>query len=361
MSFKGLNIDREFINSHVSDFVSQNELVLVSNNIVDGGLKQRLLFRQDDANDTLIELLFKVNGTTTIHYKLGKNQKQGESFAQYLYKTIDASEFESVNFSLRNLCADDVDSVIETLSECLSDNGAAEFKIEVEDVEIQKCFRISSVHFQDSLVVTHYKTTDCLLIQGRPLYCYRKLTYLLAELLDLSGIQNVIARTDSNIASVASIDDAKEYLKGKLVESYDVLPVIIKDLLVSSCCVKLSSPTLPEYSMLLFPDLRALEGALKVKLVGYGLYADDEDYGIGTFFDISKNVISLDKKYHDKITDGEKMIQYLESGYTFLRTHRNSLFHMNDFVESSRKIDTLDKALSLSDDSYIVINDLFKA
>ncbi|VAW66704.1 hypothetical protein MNBD_GAMMA10-181, partial [hydrothermal vent metagenome] len=48
-------------------------------------------------------------------------------------------------------------------------------------------------------------------------------------------------------------------------------------------------------------------------------------------------------------------------GYAFLKRHRNTLFHMEDLANSSRKIDTLDKALSLSSDTYVIIDNIYIA
>lgn len=357
MDYKGLNIDRARISEYVNEYIRKDDLTLVKFNDLNGGKAKRVVLRKDGEKDCTVDLLFTVKGTTTIHYLQGQNRDLGENFAQYLYEAIDSNELENVSLSLRNMKADDVDVVMATLEDSVDDDGTVEFEVGNTDTESQKCFKVTSVRYQDSLTITHYKTTECLLIQGKPLYCYKKVIYLLAELLDLAGIQSVIFKKDDGLSSVASINTAKDHLKGKLGGSYDDLPDIIRDLLVSGCCIKLSSPTLPEYSMLLFPDLRALEGTIRSVLGDCGLYPSQETYGIGTFFGGG----SLREEYQDQIIGGITMIESLESGYTFLKSHRNELFHMDDFVEASRKIDTLEKALALSDDAYVLIKKLFEA
>lgn len=356
--YKGLNLRREEIERYVQEFIDSNSLVLRSIELIDKKRK-RIIIGRVGSEDAIIDLYLINDGTTTIQYKIGKNQEIGKQLADYLYGTIDPGEFVTVNFSLKGISSEDIEPIFEELIAYEDDNGNREFEFSVEQDEvIRKLVRVHSIAHQDSITVTHFKTTNKLIIQGRPLFSYRRIIYLMAELLDLSGLQVVLSRTEENTAAIVRTEVARDYLKTQLTESFEHLPNTIQVLLISGCCVKLASPRLPEYSMLLFPDLRALEGVLRTVLCSFGMYPETEQYGFGTFFDVSKRTATLKSNYVNNVGG---VAEPLENAYTFFLKHRHTLFHMSDFADASRKIDTLEKALFLSKDVYKLINDIYRA
>ncbi|MEI6334647.1 MAG: type II toxin-antitoxin system RnlA family toxin [Methylococcaceae bacterium] len=362
--YKGLNLRRDEIDQYLSVFVAHNSLVLRSTELLDNNKKKRITIGRVGTEDAIIDLHLNNDGTTTVQYKIGKNQEQGQLLAQHFYSTIDPGEFITVNYSLVGISSEDIEPIFDELCFCVDDNGNREFEFNVEqDEPIRKLVRVRSIANQDTITVTHFKTTNKLTIQGKPLFSYRRIIYLMTELLDLSGLQAVLSRTEENTAAIVRIEVARDYLKTQLSESFDSLPSTIQSLLISGCCVKLASPRLPEYSMLLFPDLRALEGVLRTVLCSFGMYPDQEEHNFGAFFDVnkSKGVAKFKSSYIINNVEISNVVQPMENAYTFFRKHRHTLFHMNDFADASRKIDTLEKALSLSKDVYGLLNDIYRA
>jgi hypothetical protein len=361
--YKGLNLHREKIDDYVIEFVQQHSLALRSSGFYDNNKKKRVVVGRVGIEDATVDLHMINDGTTTVQYKIGKNQELGEHLATYLSGTINPDEFCSVNFSLAGISQQDIDPIFDEIASCKDDNENVEFDLTIEqDETIRKLIKIRSIAHHDTITITHFKTTNKLTIQGRPLFCYRRLIYLIAELLDLAGLQAVISKTEENTATIVRTEVAKDYLRIQLTDSFDSLPKIIQDLLISGCCVKLASPRLPEYSMLLFPDLRALEGVLRTVLSDFGMYPEQEEYGFGAFFDVNKNkgTATLKSSYISNVKK-DSVVQSLENAYAFFRKHRHTLFHMSDFADASRKIDTLEKALSLSKDVYVLLDDIYRA
>jgi hypothetical protein len=153
---------------------------------------------------------------------------------------------------------------------------------------------------------------------------------------------------------------AEEYLKGFFPQSYSYLPAAVKKLLISSCCVKLAAPILPDYCLLLYPDLRSLEGALKELMGQYSMSVGDAENGFGEFFDVNKGVCTLKTAYSAQVGHA-KMEDAFNKGYSYYRKHRHTLFHMEEPADASRMIDTLEKAISLSKDAYVTIDNLYTA
>lgn len=362
VDYKALNLKRECIDEYVNDFADKNELSVRSIEYINDNKIKRVVIGKVGIENSTVDIYLNANGTTTLKYKVGKNQELGEHLVQHIYRTIDPAEFENVNITLIGIYTHDIDPIFDELANTVNDDARYEFQLNTQnDDEVRKQIRISSNNHQDSLVVSHFKTTNKLTIQGRPLFCYRRLTYLISELLDLAGLQSVLSRTDENTAAIVRAEIAEDYLQTQLSNCFDKLPNTIRQLLVSGCCVKLASPQLPEYSMLLFPDLRALEGVLRTVLSNYGMYVDDEANGFGAFFDVNSGLASLNEQFHANVKSDKDLINALELGYSFFRKHRNTLFHMNDFADASRRVDTLGKALDLSKNTYSTIDRIYGA
>ncbi|MGQ2831525.1 type II toxin-antitoxin system RnlA family toxin, partial [Leptospira interrogans] len=208
----------------------------------------------------------------------------------------------------------------------------------------------------DSLVVTHHSSLR-LQIQGRPLTCYRKLVYLMTDILDMSGLELVLSRREESVTEIIRQEVAADFLRKCLPKSYDNLPSITKNLLLAGQCVKIASPALPEYSMLFFPELRSLEGALKAKLASYNFDSDSNDFGY-FFSHVGNGVFELDRSFDGHITN-QQTRNMLGRAYTFFNKHRHGLFHMQSVEEASRQITSIEQLLSLSADAYIHLDNLY--
>ena len=108
---------------------------------------------------------------------------------------------------------------------------------------------------------------------------------------------------------------------------------------------------------MLFPELRALEGMLK-----HIFFINDIEYvdTVGELFDyISTHNYRLKLEVEAELSP--QIARALSKAYSFYHKHRHGLFHMEDDVNSSRTITTLDTALGLTDDIYKLIKDMYKS
>lgn len=352
--YKNLNLDRDAIDSHVTKFLESQDMRLDGEPKMVGKAK-RFIFGCPGSKFAMVDLFLNRDGTTTISHKIGSNQELGEQFASYLKATINPAEFETVNLSIDGVRSADFDSVLSCISE------SEEFEIEVNrDEPSCKQVTLKSIAHQDQLKLTSHRTTRNMQIQGRPLSCYRRVIYMLTDLLDLKALAQVLYKKDETSAEIVRTEMAEDHLKTFFPKSYEHLPGAVKKLLISSCCVKLASPRLPDYCLLLYPDLRALEGVLKELMSGYNMSVEDAEHGFGDFFDVNNGICTLKPEYGAKVGHAG-MENALNKGYGFYKKHRHTLFHMEEFADGSRMIDTLDKAMSLSKDAYTAIDNLYTA
>lgn len=333
-AFKDLNLNRECLEPITDQFLEAHSLTLRRRGMLAGKAIYRIVFGKVGMDDAIVDVYFNQNGTSTINYKIGKNQGVGCDLAQKLYETIHPDEFQQVNMSIKGVSKDQIDAVISEVTECHEDD----FKVETrKDDERQTQWLINSAANKDHLVVTHYKTTLTLQIQGRPLSCYRRLIYLMSALLDLAGLEYVLSRTeDGGKAEIVRPEIAMEFLRNKLPKSVAHLPKVTSDLLLSSLCVRLSAPYLTDYSMLVFPELRALEGAIKCFMADRG-FSLDRNNTIGSYYtpaDASHNVFVLKQDYHYLMPERNEQVLICKA-YSFFNKHRHGLFHMESFIDSS--------------------------
>lgn len=352
--YKDLNLNRETLDANIHSFLESNGYT-VDGRIQEGDKRKRVIFGAGGIEFATVDLHLNSSGTTTVQWKMGKNQPIGEQLAIYLKATINPAEFENVNYSLKGITADSFDPILD----CLQESDELEINT-LRDEPVCKQVTLRSIAHQDSLTLTHHRTTRVLQIQGKPLSCYRTVIFLLTDLLDLKGLEQVLYRKDDSSAEIVRKEMAEDYLKGVFLRSYIHLPDAVKKLLISSCCVKLAAPKLPDYCLLLYPDLRSLEGVLKQEMSGYMMSVEDAKNGFGDFFDVKNGVCTLKAKYEQAVGHA-KMVDAFNKGYSFYRKHRHTIFHMEEFPDGSRMIDTLEKAIGLSKDAYAAIDGLYTA
>lgn len=353
---KNLNLNREQLEHHILAFVEERGLTLDNGQLLNpSNGKKRAEFGKAGSNFATVDLHLNNDGTTTVQWKLGKNHPLGNELADYLKATIDPNEFEQVNLSVKGITAGDIQSIIEQICEA-SDIDCETLCNNEQKLQVAIC---NNTH-QDRLVITHHRSTRTLQIQGKPLSCYRRIVYLLSALLDIAGLEQVICRKDDGVAEIVRKEMAEDYLKKFFERSYDFLPRLVTRLLVSGCCVKLAAPQLSDYSMLVYPDLRALEGILKEELIGYNMSVTEAKDGFGDFFEKTQQGFELKQDCANTVSHAG-MVRAFNDAYSFFNKHRHGLFHMEEYSDGSRTVDTLDKAMSISKEAYRVIDGLYTA
>lgn len=351
--YKNLNLNRDMLDENIKNFLTSNQYALGDANSVTER-RRRISFGRAGITFAMVDLHLNQDGTTTIQWKLGKNYDLGKTLADYLKATIDPAELKSVNYSLQGITRENFSTIIELLVE------TNELEINETCHNSSKVSKLTSKRHQDQLTLSHHNRNNILQIQGRPLSCYRHVIYFLTDLLDLKGLEQVLYRKDDSSAEIVREEMAIDYLNQHFPKNYSRLPDSIKKLLISGCCIKLASPTLTDYSLLLYPDLRSLEGVLKQELANLGLVYSEAEYGFGDFFQKNGSSYILNKDFENAIPKENARDSFCKA-YHFYNKNRHSLFHMEDFPDASRMTSQLQNAINLSKEIYTLIDDIYTA
>jgi hypothetical protein len=364
--FKELNLDLTRLQKCIEEFwlinnAQEGEYSAESNS------RHRVKYIQDGCN-IMVDFLFIQNGTTTIQTKLGKHHDKGEQLALYLKDKLVSDGRKSIAVSVRNIKQDEFELLIEFLQELKNeDSDVTEISVLQNSEDANKKIIKATSKYNDSLTLTHYRTTNTLLIQGKPLYSYSQVSYFLSQYTDLNGFIEIVYKGEEK-PNTDVIDEStiEAELKGVLPNAYSSLGEGILTMLRTSYTLKDISIPLPDYSCYVFPALRALEGVMRRFLFnnGYSIEVNNNSFG-GIFFrdfrdSSGKFVVTNDFKAQ---LGNNKICDALEHCYNYFVQQRHTLFHANDFTDSSRFISTkeqanqiIEKVVKTIDTAYTIVN-----
>lgn len=307
--------------------------------------------------DGLFEIYHNNKGTTTLN-PTGKNKSIGDMLASFLASHV-AEEKGRINMTLVGYEYKHIQPIIELMLDKKTQDGQQVFQYKETQELHGTRFDISNLISKDTLQVTVYNSKK-VLIKGLPLSCYQEFIFQFSILLDANGLAQVFSRTDDNCIQAVEKKTVINNLEAKLEESYQELPDILRNMLISSASLKTITFDLPDYSCFLYSELRALEGVLKDIL---GKFDDIEldEKKVGKHFDnIGPQKFTLSQK-DSSIIGKEDLIKALNAAYSFYHHQRHTLFHVNNVIMTTRVLMSFDQVLHLTDDVYNLIKNLYKA
>ncbi|MBD2177980.1 type II toxin-antitoxin system RnlA family toxin [Pseudanabaena sp. FACHB-1998] len=344
--FKELNLDRTRLKESLEKFCQINNIP--SHQYSEVSKSTHRIKYQHEGCPVTVDFIFITNGTTTIHTKLGKYPDKGELLAVYLKNNLVNDDRKSVVVTVKNIDKVTFDTMIEFFQE-LKNEDLEITPISISHIPedaIKKAIRLTS-QYNDSLTITYFKTTNTLVIQGKPLYGYDQATYFLSQYTDLDGFVDIVSKgeEDANIPEINK-DNVEAELKSLLPNAYTQLADGILKMLRTSWTLKDISLPLPDYSCYVFPSLRALEGVMRKLLfdAGYSIEGENNNSFGGIFYiDNRQNSYLVKPDFRNEIGN-DKVCDALEVCYTYFKEQRHELFHMNDFSDASRFIPTQNQA-----------------
>ncbi|MGX2968362.1 type II toxin-antitoxin system RnlA family toxin [Ursidibacter sp. B-7004-1] len=350
--YQDLNLDREQLESCLKQFCKS--IQATSELIYDTATKKVYKVLKTGVEPARIVFHLKNVGTTTIQISEGKNKELNAEIAEYIKANLCQDGVTSLNMSISGI-NDDVIKII--LDEVESIREKNNITVDHRNISGGILYQLKSVTFNDQLNISYYSKTNKLVIQGRPLSCYKVVAYALSLVMDVDTLAKILYKKDECDKIIVRPEVSEDLLKMKLPRSYNHLPQLIKNLLISSYCVKAASPTLPEYSMLTYCELRALEGIIKSNFLRYGIVEIPSN--VGKLFDCTYSKVTIKNNVLLQNNQLEQVKASLEEAYAYYRQRRHSLFHMEGFVDSTSKVNSLQEALQICDKVYNLIENFY--
>lgn len=318
---KKLKVNRDLIHNCVTKTTNSELNPIESEN---SGVKK--VRYQIDTN-SILDIYYNQDGTTSMTC-CGKEPELAILVANEIKDNcvVDLPEPTRALY-LKNFSQENFDSIIERFkTNELTVAG-------LEDTEHSKRYTITN-SIDESIKVHYFPTTGALNFQGKGYTIYSD---LLEGMGDWVTVDDVIGSNlaANNIESITSADLVKA-MKEALPGSYDFLKGTIANIMSSSFFLtKIENNELPDYSWMVFPILRGLEGALKKMLILKGIRVNKN---FGEVFMPDEEGSSpykfLDK--HSTSIDDSEFCDLLINCYTYLSANRHGIFHINGVINTTR-------------------------
>lgn len=288
-----------------------------------------------------LQVFARNDGLFTLQYKLGRNRTLSEEVAKHVAEACTTQRFEPKPLSLKFISEDDWTFLTESLTE----DG---FKLDPET--IPHCQRFKVTGSDNDHIFIHRYVTGSFLMQGRPRNAYcavvNFLSYTTTEQKDL---------IESQLATVAvtAVDSHSllSELEQRIPMAWCKMDSHLKTMLAPALVVLKLSIDLPDYSMLVFPAIRGMEGSIK-DLFGKRGYLLGSKLNLGDQFD----------QHTKKVTPAVRAnlgcaatCAAVERIYGFFSIHRNGLLHIDSVVSLSRIIETQKEAIELVGSAFHTI------
>ncbi len=212
--------------------------------------------------------------------------------------------------------------------------------------------------FGDSIVICYYPNMT-LMFQGNPAYVLTEAMYFMSvqETVteeDILNTQNEVYHTKK-----VSVETAHEALRKKIPQAYSILsPEIIK-VLSPSLDLSNSNIEMEEYSCMVFPALKALEGFLLYLLLQKGIIILPPKQNFGIVFMRSEHTDNhvLNRESALKVGDASYQ-RCLEDIYNYFKNQRHTLFHAHQALEKTFVISNKEDADRILNEIYSLFEDV---
>lgn len=293
-----------------------------------------------------LQVFKRADGLHTLHHKVGKNQPMSEKLAAHVAEACKVERLAQRPLSLRFLSEGDWQFLLESLA-------ADGFVPTEEPLPHGARFKVAGPA-KDVVYIHRYKT-GAFLLQGRPLAAY-------------SAVVNCLTYTgtaqkeliESQLATVPVTVTDSERLLAELEQrvplAWDKLDDTLKTILAPALIVHKLSADLPDYSLMVFPALRGMEGCIK-HLFGRRGYHIGSSLNLGEHFDSKTK--KLTPAAEARVSCGATS-SAIENIYGFFSIHRNGLLHVDAVVATTRIIDTQREAAEVVDSALHTINTAYE-
>jgi len=284
-----------------------------------------------DAEPAKIQVFLKNNGKVTLHTKVGTNTELSCLIAEHIVKECVAVEYVQKPLSLKFLSEEAWKFLISHLKD--------DWKFSVEEKVIQHAQRFDVRKSKGDEVFLHRYNTGSFVMQGKARQVYGIVASCLCDLVE-DKRKVIEAQLESYSVQDIKTDDILKELAELAPTASEVLGETgIAILSPSLAFIKLDI-SLTDYAAFVHPALRGLEGYLKSILAHYD-YTVPNSAGFGDYLPHGKAKPSLKAKC------AASDIEALEESYAVYHKHRNSLFHVDAQIVTTRIIENRQEAINI--------------
>jgi hypothetical protein len=258
MNYKNLVLDRTLIEKALNSFDESLRVSVISNK--ESEIRYETYY--EGSPKALLIIYFNSNGKTTIQTSSGKNIELGDKLASRIIENCQFPVVPNGMFTIKPLAQDS----FELLLEYLQEECFATILSTKEIVGGKQC--IVKGKQGEKATLSYYIKKNTFMIQGCPLMLHSQVVEFLSEILDLDQLvdaQLKLIKTDITSAQVLHDLDAH------LPRANAFIGHTLKAILSPCLAMKKLDIELTDYSVLVYPALKGLEGYIKSLFYAKGL------------------------------------------------------------------------------------------
>ncbi|MFY7987714.1 MAG: type II toxin-antitoxin system RnlA family toxin [Flavobacterium sp.] len=343
---KKLNLNRELYHSFIQDELSKTYQVSVEQKPHNLKICKFIKTGEKQAQLNIYE---NQDGTTTLHYEVGANPQLSQQIAEEILSISLIKEFRSHSFYIKSIRNEDFEVLIEVIVE----NGNS---IESDKIENKKRIVTIKGRQGDRITITKHQNS-AFQVQGKPKLLFNEIIEILSTFM---SFDEIIAQQLSFYETNLTTADIRGELECRLPNCYPYIEDKLKIIITPSIALQKIEVELDDYSAFAFPVLRATEGVLKQIFLKNGKQIDNK-LGFGEFIVKVAGKYTLTEEF-EKELNNSNVSKKICNLYTFLNTHRHSLFHVDGLITTSKIINLqeasniISTSLSIIDDCYDCLN-----
>lgn len=354
--FKKLNLNRENIIPSINKFCG----IYFKNYTVDdrfeekGPIRRRLKILADD-RDFHIDFHFNTSdGTTTIEVNGADKVGLKGELAKYIKDNcLLGNNCDNKWFVVNNIDKSDFESILDIIGE--SDY----YKETIRSEQLQGSFIYQCKgNYDEKVTINYYYNNAKVVVQGRPLLLFNEIITMFSELIDTDEIPK--AFNDCYDLKVEKDSVIKQY-EIKMPNSYDKHEPKLKKVLLQAVYNTNIKGDMFDYTYLISPALRALEGHIKY-VYKYNSIIIAADETIGSIFYKVNRRFYLKEEYKKQLNDDNK-VKYIEDVYNYYHKYRHKLFHWDNVdlpQDDTLIIENYGEAICRINDTLSIIDSYYK-
>ena len=287
------------------------------------------IYRYNIDLESILDIYYNADTTTTLCC-IGKKAETAEVIAQEI---IDHCSLTLPN-PIRALYLKGFSS--ENLNIVLQNIEKTDCTLTIlSDTDIAKRYEVTNA-YNENIKIHYFPATGALNIQGKGYSVYNSVLSSFDTLISLEEVieSNLLANNIENITT----SELVEAMKRAFPNSYPFLNGVIANIISSSFFLtKIENEELSDYSWMIFPILRGLEGVIKKFLLMSGIRVN-KNFG-EVFEPISAGGLTYKlKSCYSTIINNSKHCTTIESCYNYLVANRHGIFHINSAINTTRQI-----------------------
>lgn len=349
--FNGLNLKRAEIVTSIKNFCNIKFCEFtVDEDFEEKDKTRRRLNINGDGKDFYADFHFNDNGTTTIEDFGGKEVEIKKDLALFIKNDSNCKlgdESKNKWFVVKDIDFDTIISILELVEE-------SDFCSEIiSKDEEHKIYQYRGI-YNEKLTIKYYRTKTVVL-QGRPLLLFNEVMSMMVELIDLDSVPKLF----NNYYKVKiKEDDILEQFNLFMPNASGKLPSKLKNTLLQAVYNSNLEGEMFDYTYLVFPAFRGLEGHLKYVLKDCEISLDDDRFNI---FDKNDGIYYLKDNCKNELISTEK-VEHIENLYNHLNDKRHVYFYWkypNAVLDQTPIIENIHHARTLITDMLSLIDSYY--